>query len=235
MVKVEGFAAMKSGRTNGLTKRQGEILDFVTCYLRENGYPPTIREIGDAFGFRSNRGVIDHLRALERKGFIRRNPRSSRAIELLFNGEGETVGVGGGGRVRAYPVAGRIEAGSPSPPIEDIRCAMLIDRDLFDEEGDFLLEVTGDSMVGDHIVPGDLLVVKRTSACENGDIVVVMVDGETTVKRLFRSEGRLILRPSNDAYEPIVLEGSDIRTCTIVGKVLGLVRRGGPRRIPFSG
>lgn len=226
---------MKSGKANSLTKRQGEILDFVTRYLRENGYPPTIREIREAFGFRSNRGVIDHLRAIERKGFIRRNPRSSRAIELLVNNSAESDSVAGGRRVRSYPLAGRIEAGSPAPPIEDMQDALLIDRDLFDEEGDFLLEVTGDSMVGDHIVPGDLLVVKRTATCKNGDIVVAMVDGETTVKRFFRSEGRLILRPSNAAYAPIVLEGSDIRTCTIVGKVLGIVRRRAQHGRLFSG
>lgn len=256
---------MKSGDSNNLTKRQGEILEFITSYLRGNGYPPTIREIGEAFGFRSNRGVVDHLRALERKGCIRRNPGSSRAIELLANGktwefkdscafpgDGSEVRAGGNliaddsrtsyyqiagdRRVRYYPVAGRIEAGVPSPPIEDRRESMVIDDGLFGGEADFFLKVTGESMVGDHIVPGDLLVVKRTESCGNGDIVVAMIDGETTVKRFFREGDRVILRPANPAYAPIILDGSaESRSCTIVGIVLGLVRRCRSRPIPFSG
>ena len=225
---------MKRRDARGLTKRQAEMFGFIKRYLRGNGYPPTIREMREAFGLRSNRGVIDHLRALERKGYIRRNARSSRAIELLIDAAGTENGTADGGMVRSYPVAGRIEAGMPAPPIEDIRGAMLIDRNLFGEEGDFLLEVAGDSMTGDHIIPGDLLVVKRTSTCENGAIIVAMVDGETTVKRFHRSGKRVILRPSNAAYVPIVLEGSDIRACTIVGTVIGVIRRDVARGAPFS-
>jgi repressor LexA len=221
--------------TGRLTERQGEVLAFITMYLGEKGYPPTVREIREAFHLRSNRGVIDHLRALERKGYIRRDPRSSRAIELLVDGEKVTVMSPSDVKVRSYPVAGRIAAGSPSPPIEDVREVLRIDEGLFGETGDFLLEVDGDSMIRDHIMPGDLLVVKRAAACENGDIIVAMVNGETTVKRYYRSGGRLFLHPSNEAYEPIVLAGPEIQTCTIVGKVIGIVRRHASRGKPFSG
>lgn len=218
-----------------LTERQGEVLDFITMYLGEKGYPPTVREIREAFGLRSNRGVIDHLRALERKGYIRRDPRSSRAIELLVENVATDAMPSGERKVRLYPVAGRIVAGSPAPPIEDVREVLRIDQGLFVETGDFLLEVEGDSMIGDHIVPGDLLLVKRTVDCQNGDIIVAMVNGETTVKRYQRSGGRLFLHPSNEAYEPIVLAGPDIQTCTIVGRVIGIVRRHASRGKPFSG
>ncbi len=217
-----------------LTERQGEVLAFIAVYLGEKGYPPTVREIREAFRLRSNRGVIDHLRALERKGYIRRNPRSSRAIELIVDDEKVDVRARGDEKVRSYPVAGRIAAGSPATPIEDIREVLRIDEGLFGETGDFLLEVEGDSMIGDHIVPGDLLLVKRTADCRDGDIIVAMVNGETTVKRYQRSGGRLILHPSNEAYEPIVLTGPEIQTCTIVGKVVGIVRRHASRE-PFSG
>ena len=207
-----------------MTKRQAEMFGFIELYLESNGYPPTIREIRNEFGLRSNRGVIDHLRALEKKGYIRRDPRSSRAIELLVHISEKSKNHAELESTRPYPLAGRIEAGRPTAPIEDIRDTVLIDKNLFNGDGDFLLEVTGDSMTGDHIIPGDLLVVKRMAVCESGDIIVAMLDGETTVKRIYRSKSRIVLEPSNPSHEPIVLAGEDMRTCTIMGKVIGVVR-----------
>ncbi len=220
---------------NGLTRRQGEILDFLSRFLRGNGYPPTIREIREEFGLKSNRGVVDHLRALERKGCIRRSHGSSRAIEILRHGESEGSSGDIFDKTLRYPVAGRITAGRPATPIEDIEGTLVLDEKLFRQAGDFILEVKGDSMIEDHIVPGDLLVVKRVQTCRNGEIVVAMVDGEATVKRYFRREGKVFLEPANRKYESVVFSGDDSRICSIVGRVLGVIRRFGSGKVPFSG
>ncbi len=208
-----------------LTKRQGEILDYLIAYLTDKGYPPTIREIREAFGLRSNRGIVDHLKALERKGYIRRAKGSSRAIEIVReenfrNGDGPVPD----GIVR-YPVAGRIVAGAPAPPVEEKGDGFLMDSGLFGAGGDFLLEVRGDSMSGDHILEGDLVVVKRARSCENGDTVVAMIDGEATVKRYHREGDRVELKPANPSYEPIVFRADGMQDCTLIGIVIGVIRR----------
>jgi repressor LexA len=210
---------------NGLTQRQSEVFKFLIGFLAENGYPPTIREIREAFRLKSNRGVVDHLKALEKKGYIRRDKRSSRAIEVLHRAD---LGADEGSAkvdIAQIPYLGRIEAGVPAPPAEDASDGIGLDRTLFEGGGDFVLEVKGDSMTGDHILAGDLVVVKRVETVDNGDTVVAMVDGEATVKRFFREKRKVILRPANPEYEPIVFEGEDERTCTVLGKVVGIIRR----------
>jgi repressor LexA len=220
---------------NELTKRQGEILEFLGRYLNENGYPPTIREIKGAFNLSSNRGVIDHLRALERKGHIKRIRGISRAIEILSPHAVERIPVELPGGAMSYPLAGRIEAGRPALPIEDCRESIILGKDLFCEPGDFILEVSGDSMVEEHIVPGDLVVVRRSGSCRSGDIVVAMVDGEATVKRYVERVNAIVLEPANSRHEPIVFKGDDLRLCTILGKVIGVIRRIAATKRPFSG
>lgn len=210
---------------NGLTKRQGEVFEFLLGFLADNGYPPTIREIREAFHLKSNRGVVDHLRALERKGYIRRGKGSSRAIEMLNKTETGQVNESSDADIVRVPYLGRIEAGAPAPPAAEAGGEIGFDRSLFEGRGDFVLEVKGDSMTGDHIVAGDLVVVKRVEMAENGDTVVAMVDGEATVKRYYKKGRKVILRPSNPSYGPIVFEGEDARTCTVLGKVIGIIRR----------
>jgi len=219
---------------NGLTVRQKQVLDFLMEFQRSNGYPPTIRDIRDAFRLKSNRGVVDHLRALERKGYIRRRGRSPRAIEILGTAGAVSAVTAGGGALR-YPVAGRIRAGEPATPIEDIVDSILLDERLFGRPGDYLLEVKGESMIDDHILPGDLLLVRREASIENGDIVVALVDGEATVKRFHRRGDTIVLKPANARFEPIVIVMGGKRRCSIAGKVVGLVRRNPTRRISFSG
>lgn len=219
---------------DGLTIRQKQVLDFLMAFQRSKGYPPTIRDIRDAFHLRSNRGVVDHLRALERKGYIRRNGRSPRAIEILQPTGGGAAVTDGGGALR-YPVAGRIRAGEPAQPIEDIVDSILLDEGLFGRPGDYLLEVTGESMIDDHILPGDLLLVRRETSFENGDIVVALVDGEATVKRFHRRGDTIVLKPANARFEPLVIKKDGKRECSIAGKVVGLVRRNLTRRVSFSG
>lgn len=219
---------------NDLTGRQREVFNFLVTYVRENGYPPTIREIREAFHLKSNRGVVDHLRALERKGYIRRDKNSSRAIEILHaSGYGEELSPIQR-ETLLYPIAGGITAGRPTEALEAIEDTVALDCSLFREQGDFLLRVDGDSMIDDHIVPGDLLIVKRTRRCENGDIVVALIDGEATVKRFHRRGKKIQLKPANRKYKPIVFEESSRRTCSIVGKVIGVIRRLSGRRTPFS-
>ena len=219
---------------NDLTRRQRDILDFLSDFIRANGYPPTIREIRDAFQFKSNRSVVDHLRALERKSFIRRNQRSSRAIEILNHvGEDNTLFLRRN-RITKYPVVGRITAGELAPPIEDVDEELILDKRLFHEPGDFILEVKGESMINDHIVPGDLLVVRKVQRCKNNDVVVALVDGEATVKRYVLRGDQVILQPANRRYTPVVFSGKDSRTCSIIGKVVGVIRRLPRRKSPFS-
>lgn len=212
---------------DGLTRRQKEILDFLVEFVGKNGFPPTIREIGHAFNFKSNRGVVDHLRSLEKKGFIRRIRGSSRAIEILGRPGNEGEVSVNPEDVTAYPLVGGVAAGEPAIPVEDVRETVVIGKGLFRERGDFLLEVKGDSMIDDHIVAGDLLVVKREAQCSNGDVVVALVDGEATVKRYFRYGDRVVLHPANRKYEPVIFNDGDSRTCTIVGRVIGVIRRFG--------
>jgi repressor LexA len=220
---------------NGLTARQRSVFDYVCRYMRERGYPPTIREIRDAFHLRSNRGVVDHLRALERKGYIRRVPGISRAIEIEAGPDRAAQMSRGERRLVAYPVAGNIPAGRPEPPIGEGERSVVLDDALFGERGDFILEVKGDSMIDDHIIPGDLIVVRKVETCESGSLVAVLVDGDATVKRYVRTGQRVILRPANSKYEPITLSGADQRNCSIIGKVIGVIRSIPPPKKAFSG
>jgi repressor LexA len=207
-----------------ITERQRSILKYVATFAQAKGYPPTIREIRDAFHLKSNRGVVDHLRALERKGCIRRTPGISRGIEMLDEADSAPEDNGNSRRAVTYPIAGNIAAGRPEPPVEDAGQTLLLDEKLFGERGDFILEVKGDSMIEDHIVPGDLLVVRKTETCESGALVVAFVDGETTVKRYIRSRGGVMLQPANPKYQPIVLSGAGSRECSIIGTVIGVIR-----------
>jgi repressor LexA len=215
---------------NGLTERQRQVLEFLREYVRRSGYPPTIREIRIAFGLRSNRGVVDHLRALERKGRIRRTPGSSRAIEIASPADGAGAAAG---RAKTYPIAGRVSAGRPEAPLEDGGDFLLLDQRLFAGRGDFILEVKGESMTGEQIVPGDLVVVAKTAACEPGSLVVALVDGETTLKRYVRKGSRVVLEPANPAYAAIAPAEGSIGA-SVVGTVVGVIRRYPKPRGAFS-
>jgi repressor LexA len=218
-----------------LTERQRSVLEFIRRYSRERGYPPTIREIRDAFHLKSNRGVVDHLKALERKGHIKRAPGSPRAIEIGSAAEGPHGRERSSRGAAAYLVAGNIRAGRPEPPAGETDREILLDDSLFGERGDFVLEVKGDSMIDDHIVPGDLLVVRKVRECESGSLVVALVDGEATVKRYIRSGSRVTLQPANRKYRPIVLSENGSPDCTVVGKVIGVIRSISRPKGVFSG
>lgn len=195
-----------------LTERQKNILCFITSFAMKHGYPPTIREIGEHFGFLwpAARG---HLKALERKGAIKINPSKSRGIEImgLNPSEGLTI-----------PVAGRIRAGSPALAVEDIESHILIDKNLFKSEGLFSLKVMGDSMIDAGIFDGDYVIVNPQSAIKSGEIGVALIGDEATVKRVLLTKGKIKLKPENKAMETVAYNTNEV---TILGRVVGVIRK----------
>lgn len=226
---------------DGLTARQRNILDFVVQHQDENGYPPTIREIGEFFRIRSTNGVSDHLRALERKGYLSRTGQQSRGLTILQRPETgeaprrETAGPGqatradGGAEVIRLPVLGKVAAGRPLLAIEEDDETVSVDpallgglrgpRDLF------ALRVQGRSMIGAGILPGDLVFVRRSPLVDNGRIAVVMIDGEATVKRFYHEGDRIRLQPENPEMAPMIVGRDDPDGCEVIGTVIGLFRR----------
>jgi repressor LexA len=199
-----------------LTPRQSDILDYLKSEVDSRGLPPTIREIGEAFGIRSTKGVEDHLAALERKGFIRRERGKSRAIEIKDRPDLRGA--------KVVPLIGRIAAGAPILAVENHTGSFILDEDLVGGGETFLLRVEGDSMRDASILDGDLVVVRSQETARPGEIVAARVGEEATVKRFSREGDVIVLLPENDAYEPIRIEpgGEDVQ---ILGKVVGVYRR----------
>ncbi len=198
-----------------LTSRQQQIYNFLARHLEDRGYPPTLREICSEFGMKSTRAASDHLLALERKGYIIRARDRSRGIEL--------VGPRPTATGQSIPVVGRIAAGEPLLAQENITERLTLDPTLLRGDGNFLLEVQGESMIEAHICPADQILVRPQATALNGDIVVAMIGDEATVKRFEKKGDRVRLIPENSSMEPI--EVRDPRELRIVGKVVGLIRR----------
>lgn len=217
----------------GLTDRQRQVLEFIAQSITDTGYPPTIREIGQALEIRSTNGVNDHLRALERKGFIERGNAKSRAIQVTPQGEGElgyqpTAPSGGSfDESLSVPVLGRIAAGTPIEAIEQSDEHVRIDPSLLGRAQGadvFALRVEGESMIGDGILDGDLIFVRRQADARRGEMVAVWVDGSATVKRYYRDGDTIRLEPSNPAMDPIFVHAADARETAVLGKVIGVYR-----------
>jgi repressor LexA len=204
----------KMGRKK-LTARQREVLSFLIRFLTERGYPPTVREIALHFGLKGPKSPKKRLDALEEKGYIRRRPGRSRAIEV--------IGVSPSRSYRSVPLVGKVRAGDPSLAFEDFEGQVALDRSLARGDETFFLRVRGDSMIGDHIRDGDLALVHPQPVVGNGEIAVVLIDDETTVKRVYKEEDALRLHPSNPTMEPIIV-GRGEGKVTIVGKVVGIFR-----------
>lgn len=196
-----------------LTQQQQKLLDFLTEHMRGKGHPPTIREIGRAFGFRSTGTVRDHLRALENKGYLQTVRGKSRGI-LPFNWSRILRG-----ESRELPILGRVPAGGPLLAEENLEGTLDLSRE-FGGEKVFALKVRGDSMIDAGICDGDMVVVRAQEHAETGQIVVALVDGDATVKRIVRRGSKLWLQPANASYQPIPV-GGDTR---VVGKVIGAIR-----------
>jgi len=203
-----------------LTRKQKAILDFIRGETSRRGFPPTIREIGARFGLRSTGSVRDHLRALERKGYIDRRRHLSRGIVLRAAARATRPP-----RPRqVIPLLGEIAAGSPKLAVQDPEEVLGLDPALFGSGELFALRVEGDSMRDAGIYHGDHAIVRRQSSAENGDIVVALLDDEATVKRFFREARRVRLQPENPAMEPIYLKPSEVEL-RLLGKVVGVLRR----------
>ncbi|HET9546000.1 MAG TPA: transcriptional repressor LexA [Gaiellaceae bacterium] len=210
-----------------LTQRQREIYDFVTGYVDRHGYPPTVREIGEAVGLASPSTVHAHLANLERAGYLRRDPTKPRALELVGRERAPAAEeVGEAGRVRVLPLVGQIAAGAPLLADENVEQHIAVPEPLSSGVGEeFLLRVRGDSMIEAGILEDDYVVVRRQQTAANGDIVVALVGedetaDEATVKRFFREDGRVRLQPENSALEPLYPAHVQL-----LGKVTGVFRR----------
>lgn len=202
-----------------LTEREQRVLDFIVGRTREKGSPPTIREIGEAFQIASTNGVRYYLSALERKGYIARNRRLSRGIELV------------GGLTNALmpeavsvPVIGRVAAGLPLLATENVEDTLVLDKSMVREGTVFALTVQGESMKDAGILPGDKILVRQQATADAGEIVVALIDDEATVKRYRPEAGRVVLEAENPAFSPIVVEGDALAQFSIVGRVIGVVR-----------
>ena len=196
-----------------LTARQKQVLQFLTSFLDDNGYPPSLREIASYLQVSGTLPVSKHLDALEKKGFIRRDA-VSRGIVLTTSSSRST----------SLPVVGTVRAGHLSPAIEDIQEYFSVDRLAVRGDDCFFLKVAGDSMIEAGILDGDLALVRPQAAAENGDTVVVMVNHEATLKKFYRESDHIRLQPANPAMAPIIVSPGD-GEISIVGKVIGLYRR----------
>ncbi len=223
----------------GLTARQQRILSTLRDCIEKRGYPPSIREIGEAVGLASSSSVAHQLRTLEAKGFIKRDPNRPRALEVFIpemmaarraiahaddpsNETGYDATDSGDAMPAAYyvPLVGRIAAGGPILAEERVEEIFPLPKSLVGEGTLFLLEVSGDSMIDAAICNGDYVVIRQQPNAENGEIVAAMIDGEATVKTFQKKDGQVWLLPHNDAYEPI-----DGTHATILGKVTTVLRR----------
>ncbi len=210
-----------------LTARQQSVLNCIQRYVRERGYPPSIREIGETVGLSSPSSVAHQLKVLQRKGYLRRDQNRPRAVELCVPGrdEGQSLThdqlTTDATRAASVPLVGRIAAGGPILAEESVEDVLALPRQLVGEGRLFMLTVVGDSMTDAAITDGDLVVVRQQPNAENGDIVAAMLDDEATVKVFHRgADGHVRLMPRNDAYEPI--DGDE---ATILGKVVTVMRR----------
>ena len=198
----------------GLTKRQLEILDLIHASIDENGMPPTRSEIADNLGFKSLNAAEDHLKALEKKEFIKLVPNVSRGIKVLKKTNNKNVGL---------PIVGQVAAGQPILAIEHVENHILIDPFLFEKKADYLLRVKGESMLNSGIRDGDLLVVHATKVVRNNQIVVARLDDEVTVKRFKKAGSKIYLIPENDNFDRIEVN-SKYGEFIIEGLGIGILR-----------
>jgi repressor LexA len=224
----EGGAAMGQEAKEPLTERQQMVLDYIGKSIERRGYPPTLREIGTHMGIRSTNGVNDHLKALEKKGYLAREDLKSRALRPIglprnSNGRGsdedraDTISV---------PVLGKVAAGQPLLAVEQAEETVRVDRFFLGGHREvFALRVKGDSMIEAAICDGDFIFVRKQPDARRGDIVVAMIDGEATVKYYYPEPDQISFRPANARLQPIVVRRRDFKSVDLLGIVVGVYRR----------
>lgn len=211
-----------------LTERQNQILSFIVKESEMRGFPPTIREIGEEMGISSTNGVNDHLKALERKGYLTRGEQQSRSLVPTKRAR---MVLGLGNRrdptMIEVPLLGRVAAGAPLLATENVEDSVRIDSFLLGGSGKeiFALRVKGESMIEDGIYDGDFLFVRKTPNAHPGEIVVALIEDEATVKRYFPEGERIRFQPANAKMEPIYVNRSDFRSTMILGQVVGVYRK----------
>jgi repressor LexA len=214
-----------------LTKRQAEILSFIKTHIQYSGFPPTISEIQGQFSFKSPNAVQEHLKALVRKGQIRRTPNQWRGLELIISNKSMDEAVQYS--TVSVPLIGRVTAGLPVLAEENFEGTISVDRSLVGRTTKlFALHVKGDSMIKAGIYDGDIAIAQEQSVADHGDIVIALLGDEATVKRFYRKKKLIILQPENDTMRPLrVREGSDLK---ILGKVIATLHRIGNERSAFQ-
>lgn len=204
-----------------LSTKRREILDFIAASLRDRGYPPSVREIGEAVGLTSSATVHSHLAVLQREGYLQRDPTKPRAIQVRYEPTSKVAMAPG--PVRHVPLVGTVAAGTGVLAQENVEEIVALPEDFIGRGSVFMLEVHGDSMVDAGILDGDFVVVRQQPDAENGEVVVAGIPGdEATVKFYARQRGKIVLRPANPALSPIELRPEDV---TIYGKVVTVLRR----------
>lgn len=197
-----------------ITPKQSEILDFIKSEILNKGYPPSVREICEAVHLKSTSSVHSHLETLEKNGYIHRDPTKPRTIEIVDDNfnlvRREVVNV---------PIVGRVAAGEPILAVENIENYFPLPAEYMPKEESFMLKVQGESMINVGIFDGDLILVQRQKTCQNGDVVVALVEDSATVKTFYKEKDHIRLQPENDSMDPIIVPNAEI-----LGKVTGLFR-----------
>ncbi len=205
------FLLMAYGK---ITPKQSEILDFIKLEILNKGYPPSVREICEAVHLKSTSSVHSHLETLEKNGYIHRDPTKPRTIEIVDDNfnlvRREVVNV---------PIVGRVAAGEPILAVENIENYFPLPAEYMPKEESFMLKVKGESMINIGIFDGDLILVQKQKTCQNGDVVVALVEDSATVKTFYKEKEHIRLQPENDSMDPIIVPNAEI-----LGKVTGLFR-----------
>lgn len=194
--------------------KQSDIYNFLKTYTETKGYPPSVREICEAVSLRSTSTVHGHLKRLEKKGLIKRDPTKPRALEIieLNSAKREMLNI---------PIVGKVTAGKPILATENIEDTFSLPLDFIKHDRElFVLKVTGESMINAGIHDGDFAIIEKAENASNGDIVVALIDEEATIKRFYKEKDHIRLQPENDTMDPIIVD-----SCSILGKLVGLFRR----------
>ncbi|MCY6483909.1 transcriptional repressor LexA [Clostridium aestuarii] len=194
--------------------KQTEVYEYIKQYIREKGYPPSVRDICKGVGLSSTSTVHGHLSRLEKKGMIKRDSTKPRTIEVLKDPpiKKEMISV---------PIVGKVTAGQPILAVENIEDSFPIPLDFMPSNKDlFILKVSGESMIEAGIMDGDLAIIEKSNYCENGEIIVALIDTEATIKRFFKEKDHIRLQPENKSMEPIIVDD-----CKVIGKLIGLFRK----------
>ncbi|NLK69445.1 MAG: transcriptional repressor LexA [Clostridiaceae bacterium] len=201
--------------------KQKQILDFVNRQVQEKGYPPSVREICKAVGFKSTSTVHSYLTILEEKGLIVKEPTKTRALKVVDKNKKSLEGYISEQEIENVPIVGKVTAGQPILAVENIEDTFPVPIEYLENSTTFILRIKGNSMINKGIFDGDLVIVKQQNTAKNGDIVVALIDDEATVKTFYKEKDHFRLQPENDDYEPIIVK----HNLSILGKVVALFRK----------